>query len=123
MSRRDENYLFILRSYFDSYKFVTNNNYLLGIAYTSWGIAALSLLIIICLCSKINLAIAVLKAAADFTREVCQAIFVPIGLFIVTLAFISFWLYMSICIYSTDKPEQLEHTPFISIQWNTSKKY
>ena len=91
----------IFRTYFDSYKFITNNNYLLGIAYTSWGIAGLSLLIIVCLCGKINLAIAVLKAAADFSRDVCQAIFVPIGLFVVILAFFAFWIYISIYIYSS----------------------
>lgn len=38
------------------------------LAYATWGLAALSLVIFVCLVKKITLAIAVMKAAADFTR-------------------------------------------------------
>ena len=38
------------------------------IAYLCWGIAGISFLIFLCTCSKIKIAIAIIKAAADFTR-------------------------------------------------------
>jgi hypothetical protein len=39
-----------------------------GLAYTFWILAGLSLLFLICCIKKVTLAIAVMKAAADFTR-------------------------------------------------------
>lgn len=81
--------------YFTEYKYIDDDRWLKGIAYTAWGIAGLSLLIIICLFNKINLAIAVLKAAADFTRDVWQALFIPIIMFVFISIFFIFWVIIS----------------------------
>lgn len=48
---------------------------------------------IMCYYKRIHLAVAVIKAAADFTRDVCEATLVPLGIFGVMIGFFLFWIY------------------------------
>jgi hypothetical protein len=65
------------------------------LAYFIWAWAGLSFLIFICLFKKVSLAIAVMKAAADFTRQVCEAALVPLVMFATIVGFFVFWLAIS----------------------------
>lgn len=50
---------------------------------------------------KVRLATAVLKASSDFTREVCEAILVPIVMFFVVVGFFSYWITSTVYLAST----------------------
>lgn len=52
------------------------------IAYCCWGLAALSLLLLLCSLNKVRIATTVIKTTAEFTRQQCQTILVPIFMFI-----------------------------------------
>jgi len=56
----------------------------------------LSLLLLICVIKKVALAIAVMKAAADFTRDVWEAAFVPLGVYGFIIGFIVYWVYVTL---------------------------
>jgi len=49
-----------------------------------------------CLCKKIRLAVAVLKAAVDFTRECWTAVLLPFGMFVVSVVYFIIWMLSSI---------------------------
>lgn len=52
------------------------------IAGVAWGIAGISFLFVLCNLRKISVATMVIKTTAEFTRQECQAILVPILMFI-----------------------------------------
>ncbi len=56
-------------------------------AYISWSVAGVFLIILLCCCSRIRLAVAVCKCAGQFVARVCGIVLVPIWqtLFVVIL--------------------------------------
>lgn len=61
---------------------INDPSLLYAIAYICWGIAVLSFLILMCKWRQVKIAINIIKAAAEFTREEPQAILVPVIIFI-----------------------------------------
>ncbi len=47
-------------------------------AYITWGVAGLFLIVLLCCCSRIRLAVAVCKSAGKFVASVCTVVLVPI---------------------------------------------
>lgn len=83
-------------------------------------LAAISLLVILCKCKKINEAAKILKTSADFTREKWNVIFVPfIALFLIN-SYLVFSIYFACLIYSTSseshKPIAIQ--PYIEFGWD-----
>jgi hypothetical protein len=62
----------------------TNSNYAIY-GYISFGVSGLFLIIMLCCCSRIRLAVAVCKAAGQFVAGVCLIVFVPIFQTFITL--------------------------------------
>lgn len=58
-------------------------------------------MLIICFRNKIELAVSVLRAAADFTKDVWEAIFVPLAVFGIVIVFLVYWLFSSTYILAT----------------------
>lgn len=66
------------------------------------------------------LAIGILKAAADFTREQWQTIMIPLIITILQLAFFSIWLVTVMYIFSSSEThiEPIQNTPFGFVEFN-----
>jgi hypothetical protein len=71
------------------------------LAWVLWGIAGLSALLIIFLFSKVKLAIGIMKASSDFTRDVKQVLIMPLMMFMMISGFMVFWIIVSLYIYSS----------------------
>ena len=56
-------------------------------AYICWSIGGISILVICCSMRKIRIAAAVIKAAAEFTRQECKIIIVPLLMFVAIVTF------------------------------------
>lgn len=54
-----------------------NSNYDIY-AYICWGIAGVLLIVLLCCCSRIRLAVAVCKCAGQFVARVCGIVLVPV---------------------------------------------
>lgn len=76
------------------------NKNMLYIGYVVAAFAAINVIIVCCLCSKINLAIAILKTASMFIREVKSVLFVPVIIFLVSIGFYAFWIIGFLYLYS-----------------------
>ena len=87
------------------------SGWLLGIAITSWVFAGLAIVVIIILCSKIRLAIAVMKAASDFTNTIRSADILPFGVLIICIGFFMFWIYCTTYLLACANPHFV-NSPF-----------
>lgn len=68
--------------------YAISSQYNLAIGWTLIGVAGLFLIIVLCCCSRIRLAVAVCKCAGQFVVSVCLIVLVPI---IQTAIAIAFW--------------------------------
>lgn len=91
-------------------------------AIALWVVAGVSFLLIICLFSRIRLAIAVMEEASNYIRDVTSVFFVPIFMFFVSLAFLCFWFFVSIYLYSSGTISKQGDTPFGHVAWDNSIK-
>ena len=66
----------------EGYEEWTNPEMLRIAAYVCWGVAGISIIALCCSIKKIRVAAAVIKAAAEFTRQECKIIIVPIFMFL-----------------------------------------
>lgn len=102
---------------------LTNNEKaLMGMAVALWAIAVVSGLLILCLFSRIRLAIAVMEEASNYIREVMAAFFVPILMFAFSLVFLCFWFVVTLYLYSSGTITKRGDTPFGHVSWNDSIK-
>lgn len=63
-------------------------------AYICFGIGAVLLILLICCCNRIRLAVAVCKVAGQFVARVCQTTLVPI---ILTVLLVGMWALCLLC--------------------------
>ncbi|CAD8074823.1 unnamed protein product [Paramecium primaurelia] len=103
---------------FSNAHFGNSYGWCLTIAIIFWSIAGISFLMLGCYYKRIYLAIAVIKAAADFTRDVWQVVIVPLSIFGVMIAFLIFWIYSTTYLMSYGSPEY-NKTPFPEIDLNS----
>lgn len=73
-------------------------------AYSSWVFCFLVFLYVLCIRKRIAIAIAILKAATEFTREYLFVMFVPLIIFVVYLGALVFWLYGFLYVYTSGTP-------------------
>lgn len=96
--------------------------FLKGMAIALWVIAGVSFILIFCLFNRIRLAIAVMEEASNYIRDVTSAFFVPIIMFFVSLAFLCFWFFVTIYLYSSGTISKQGDTPFGHVAWDNSIK-
>ena len=72
--------------------------------YISFGIAGVLLILLLCCCNRLRLAVAVCKVAGRFVIRVCHVAFVPI---ILTIILIGMWACCLLCLIYL-----LSHAPF-----------
>jgi hypothetical protein len=73
---------------------LSGSSYYAVYAYICFGIAAFLLILLICCCSRIRLAVAVCKVAGQFVIRVCQAALVPI---VLSIILIGMWAACLVC--------------------------
>ena len=91
-------------------------------AVVLWVIAGVSFILILCLFGRIRLAIAVMEEASNYIRDVTSAFFVPIFMFFVSLAFLCFWFFVTLYLYSSGEISKQGDTPFGHVAWDNSIK-
>lgn len=64
----------------------------------------------------------VIRTTAIFTQQECQTILVPVFMFITIALFISFWITVSIFIFSSGTVGQCNGSPYACINWNVGVK-
>lgn len=78
----------------DNFKYMTYG------AYTIWGIGGAYLIILLCLCNRIRLGVAIIKCTSDFIRSTWSVFLIPIFFVIATAVWITAWLFTAVFIFS-----------------------
>ena len=73
---------------------VSGSDYYATYGYVSFGIAGVLLIVLLCCCNRLRLAVAVCKVAGKFVIRVCQSVLVPIFLMIVL---VGMWACCLLC--------------------------
>lgn len=88
-----------------------------------WVVDGISLLVLCCIYHKINIVIAVLKAGADYMKQVPTALLVPPLLTLVVVAFFAYWIAAFICLFASGAAFVNDSLPFTSVSWSDSTYY
>ena len=73
---------------------VSGSDYYATYGYISFGIAGVLLIVLLCCCNRLRLAVAVCKVAGRFVIRVCQAALVPI---VLSIILIGMWACCLLC--------------------------
>jgi len=89
-------------------------------SYIVWGIAAISLIVLYFLWDRIRLAIAIIKASAEFVEETPNILSVPPLMFFVLLAYYIYWIWILLYILSSGSVHANDSgLPFAQVAWTT----
>ena len=89
--------------------------------YLYFGITFLSLFgvtfcCVVCFCSRIKLAVGILKAAGEFVKDNVSVLFIPPLTFLIFAIYFIYWLTVAIYLYSSGtlntQPHQLPFAQF-----------
>lgn len=94
-------------------------------SYALWGLAGVYLIILLCLCGRIRLGVAIVKATARFINNTWSLFLIPIFFIIIIGAFICYWVFTAAYIFSIgqigprDAPLQFLST----VKWEDKTRY
>jgi solute carrier family 44 (choline transporter-like protein), member 2/4/5 len=87
---------------------------LCGLCYS---LAGIWLIIILFMCERIRLAIALSEVTAEYVGKVCSVYFVPILFYILTILFYAYWVALSVFIYSSGTITKANNSLVASVEW------
>jgi len=93
------------------------------IAYICWAIAGASIVMVLCLFGRIRLAIAILKAAADYVKETLIVFLVPIVAVLILAAFFAYWAITAVYLVSAGDPVQIKDSAFGTFDYDKKLQY
>mmetsp|Transcript_123575 Transcript_123575/g.174184 ORF Transcript_123575/g.174184 Transcript_123575/m.174184 type:complete len:146 (-) Transcript_123575:109-546(-) len=106
----------------DDYKEVEdtdNENSMRYTAYVLWAIAGISIILIFCFRNKIRLAIAIIKTATLYVKDVPTSFLVPPLFTIALICWWVFWIFSFVYVYATaDGFTGSETSPFATVNHN-----
>lgn len=94
-------------------------------AYALWACGGLFLLITLCCCSRIQLAVAIMKVTSSFIYRTPTIIILPILFLILVCAWIVGWTFLAIWIMSVGEPKaRPAPLQFLTtVEWNEQTRY
>ena len=87
-----------------------------------WVVAGIYFLLILLLCSRINLAANILESTAEFVQDEPTVFLIPVIFTVALLGLIIFWLPTISMLSSVGEVSTENRTIFINIKWETSTR-
>lgn len=94
-----------------------------GMGILLWILAGLYLIILMCCCSRIQLAVAIMEAASDFVSATWSVFLVPFTFFFIIAAWMVFWIVSAVYVYSCGTPVRSTEYALANIEWNETTRY
>lgn len=104
---------------------IDSDNYNINLygSYTLFGLCGLYILCMLCCCSRIRLAIAILKAAAEFVNSNLRIFLLPVFFVVITIVFFAWWLATGLYVYSVGTVEKGTLSSLPNIVWSQNTRY
>ena len=116
-------WVYLYRTHYET----TDNNYkyVQYGAYTLWGIDGVFLILVLCCCSRIRLAVAIMKVTGSFILNTPQILFLPLIFIIISLAWIAAWTFTAVYLFSVGniepRPDPLAF--MTTVAWTKQTRY
>lgn len=95
-----------------------------GMGILLWILAGIYFLILCCCWSRIKLGTAIMVAASDFVADTPSILFVPLIFFVVTGAWVIWWIISAVYVYSVGDATQSKTNPILAdMKWNNTTRY
>ena len=101
----------------------SNYDYYLYGSYVLWGVAALYLLILLCMCNRIRLAIAIIQTTADFVGSTCRIFWIPVVFFFLIIIWLGYWAFTAIFVFSVGDIVKNATYPWATVIWTDTTRY
>eukprot|EP01017_Pseudomicrothorax_dubius_P022500 TRINITY_DN24371_c0_g1_i1.p1 TRINITY_DN24371_c0_g1~~TRINITY_DN24371_c0_g1_i1.p1 ORF type:complete len:655 (+),score=109.81 TRINITY_DN24371_c0_g1_i1:198-2162(+) len=95
---------------------------LYGLAIALWVLDGVALIGLCCIYHKINLAIAILKAGADYMKSTPQVLVVPPIMIATTILFCSYWIVIFVNLYAVGDFHVKGTNALASVKWDTTTR-
>lgn len=112
---------YLFQSRIDYYQNLGDSQYelamkvLCGLCYS---LAGIWLIVILFMCNRIRLAIALTEVTAEYLGSVCSVYLVPVFFYLITIAFYAYWVALSVFLYSSGTISRPSGSSIIaSITW------
>jgi choline transporter-like protein 2/4/5 len=116
---------YIFQARIEYYQNLNDSNYVLTMKVLCglfYSLAGIWLLVILFMCNKIRLSIALVEASARYIASHCMLFLIPIFFFSLSVGFYIYWAFLSVYIYSTGTVEP--NGSFVpNIKWDTETRY
>lgn len=116
-------------SIFDASTFTITNernfNIMTYCSYALWGLCGLYLIILLCLCNRIRLGVAIIKTTARFIQNTWSVFLIPIFFTVILGGFICYWVYTAAYIFSTGEISKRDAPLSFATQvkWSEQTRY
>lgn len=101
-----------------------NQKYVLYLSYAIFALAGIYFIVMLCLCSRIRLAIAIFQVTSDFMRDTPSIFLVPIIFLIIGVIFLAIWIVSAVFIFTVGEAVQNETAKALTnIEWSTTTRY
>ena len=87
------------------------------------ALAIIWLLFVLIMCNRIRLSIALIQIAAKYINMNCSILWIPFLFFIITIAWIGYWVILSVYLYSTGEFDKENSKIFATFKWKYKIKY
>jgi choline transporter-like protein 2/4/5 len=92
------------------------------LAIVIFVIGGLYIILMLCCCNRIRLALSIVKAAAAFMRDTPRVFLLPIVFFFIILIFYLWWTITAIWLWSIGDIQKRTGMPIGEVQWETSTR-
>jgi len=100
-----------------------SRDFMKGMGITLFILAGIALLVTLLMCNRIRLAVAIMKSAAIFFKDVWEVVFVPVAFFFISAIFLVFWVLALVYIYTSGTiPQEEKYEPINSIDWDNTMR-
>lgn len=108
------------------YKYASTDNtksFMMGMGILLWILAGIYFIILMCCCSRIQLGVAIMEATSEFVRDTTSIFLVPFIFFFIICAWMVFWIFSAIYVFSVGDAVKMDNLPVANIEWNDTTRY
>lgn len=117
---------YVFQARIDYYKNLNDETYattMTVLCAICYSFAGLWLIIILFMCNRIRLAIALTETTAEYIASTWQVLFVPFTFYIISGLFYAYWVALSIYLYSSGVVDKSSSSFIADVQWTSTTRY
>lgn len=111
---------YLFQSKIEDYQKVNDEQYELAMKVLCglfYSLAGIWFLMILFMCNRIRLAVALSEVTAEYLSQKCSVYLVPVFFVLITIIYVAFWVVLSVFLYSSGKITTSSNAIVASVEW------